>query len=125
MDAIVGVWLTSLLGAAAFSTAGFVLGQRGVALPFVGLRDAQRKSSTPSTPEAAGDMHSMPTPVAGVPRSSLPPSAKTSSQSETPKMPSVIPRSNVEDDDEEGDRPTLVADMAAQAAVVAHTVATV
>lgn len=33
MDAFVGVWLTSVLGAGAFSAAGYVLGQRGVVVP--------------------------------------------------------------------------------------------
>lgn len=40
MEAIVGVWLTSLIGAAAFSAAGYVLGQRGVSIPLLKLMPA-------------------------------------------------------------------------------------
>jgi hypothetical protein len=58
MDAIVGVWLTSLLGAAAFSTAGYVLGQRGVILPLLG-RAAPAEGKVPE------NVHTIPTPVVG------------------------------------------------------------
>jgi hypothetical protein len=45
MEAIVGVWLTSILGAGAFSAAGYVLGQRGVVLPLLGITAPPRGPS--------------------------------------------------------------------------------
>ena len=50
MDALFGVWLTSLLGASAFSAAGYILGQRGVILPFLHL-------PPPVPPPAASPPH--------------------------------------------------------------------
>ncbi len=70
MDAIVGVWLTSLLGATAFSAAGYILGQRGVFVPFLGLAEPPPRSEVPS-PVPKPDLHTMPTPPVGIPRSEL------------------------------------------------------
>ena len=70
MDAIVGVWLTSLLGATAFSAAGYILGQRGVYIPLLGLVDPAR-ASEPERASTRPDVHTMPTPAAGIPRAEL------------------------------------------------------
>ena len=139
MDAIVGVWLTSLLGATAFSAAGYVLGQRGVFIPFLGLEE-RGEALSGSAPSSSQDPHTMPTPPVGIPRSELLPRDRTRSSkpppgiaetpltlpvapapSQRPKPVSVIPR---EDPEEEG-RPTLVPDTRTQAAAVAAAVATI
>ena len=131
MDAIVGVWLTSLLGATAFSAAGYVLGQRGVVLPLFGLSSAQR----------AGE-HTTPAPAAPLPRAELAGDATERSQApqsvsaptspaKTPLAPPVstaeAPREGLAnaDDDDDDDRPTVVPDTSTHAAVVAATVATI
>ncbi len=143
MDAIVGVWLTSLVGATAFSAAGYILGQRGVFMPFLGI-EAPAKIDPPSTPSPASteaDLHSMPTPAVGIPRSELvgrermprstPPAASewteapngASTASQRPRAAvSVIPR---EEPDDEVERQTLVPDTRTQAAAVAAAVATI
>ena len=129
MDAIVGVWLTSLLGATAFSAAGYVLGQRGVVLPLLGSSDARRtdEGTTPapaaSLPPAvlAGDATGhTPSPQ----RPSIPsPAAET--QLAPPIGAAEEPREGLAStsDDDDG-RPTVVPDTSTQAAVVAATVAT-
>lgn len=139
MDAIVGVWLTSLLGATAFSAAGYVLGQRGVFIPFLGLTPEPPPKEEPSPVPPKADLHTMPTPPVGIPRSELvtfenaPPSsppetvkaplAHAAPPSQRPKAVSVIPREDPDDGDEK--RPTVVPDTKTQAAVVAATVATI
>ena len=118
MDAIVGVWLTSLVGAAAFSTAGYILGQRGVYLPFLALgQPAQGPERTPASTKR--DVHTMPTPPVGIERSDLlsptvrerdavpsqpaPPRAEAievaaaATTSERPKTASLIPREEPDD----------------------------
>lgn len=106
MDPIIGVWLTSLVGAAAFSTGGYVLGQRGVVLPLFGLPKEPRKERAEEP-----NVHTMPTPVA-ISRSELT-SAKSASER---------PPANDADDE---DRPTVVPDTAIQAAAFAKAVASI
>jgi hypothetical protein len=133
MDAIVGVWLTSFIGAAAFSAAGYVLGQRGVVLPLLGLDARPDGTDTPGR----RDLHTMPTPVAAPPSEltaaptttrSPASTAETASAAvsahlrDTPKASPVVPQNEAADEDE--DRPTLVPDTVTQAEVVAKSVAT-
>ncbi|MBX3225540.1 MAG: hypothetical protein KF795_33855 [Labilithrix sp.] len=129
MDAIVGVWLTSLVGAAAFSAAGYVLGQRGVVLPLLGL------SGRPAGAPDGADRHV---------NDDAPPATKSSpfaervtpatEATETPLAVAVTPATDAPpraapagDDgtDDDDDRPTLVPDTVTQAAVVAAAVATI
>ncbi|MBX3198604.1 MAG: hypothetical protein KF894_10760 [Labilithrix sp.] len=121
MDAIVGVWVTSLLGAAAFSAAGYVLGQRGVTIPLLGLHAPARPDETPASDEATRATDGAPSAKRALP----PPSTDTM---ETPLAVTVTPASGAptnaaEADDEE--RPTLVPDTKTQAAVVAAAAATI
>jgi hypothetical protein len=75
MEAIVGVWLTSILGAGAFAAAGYVLGQRGVVLPLIGLKAPATPENVPapaatpivSTPIVSAAVHEMPTPTTPLP----------------------------------------------------------
>lgn len=131
MDAIVGVWLTSLLGAAAFSAAGYVLGQRGVSLPLLGLNAPARPLATPyaapANDETSPATLSSPA-VAGAPAPS-PDTIETPlaitvtpEASATPLATPAATRDAAEDDD---GRPTLVPDTLTQAAVVAAAAATI
>jgi hypothetical protein len=113
MDAIVGVWLSSLLGATAFSAAGYVLGQRGAVLPFLGLTEAARKAGA-RPPNV--DQHTVPSEQA--PESS--PAAK--SVAPPASLAAAIPGEQPSDDDE--DRPTIIPDTMTQAAVMASAIAT-
>lgn len=122
MDAIVGVWVTSVLGAAAFSAAGYVLGQRGVSLPLLGLIAPGRPGDAPASDEATRATDGAPSAKRALP----PPSTDTM---ETPLAVTVSPAPGAprsaaaEGDDEE--RPTLVPDTKTQAAVVAAAAATI
>ncbi len=97
MEAIVGVWLTSLLGAGAFSAAGYVLGQRGVVIPMLGLEapatDAGQGTIAKSQgPESTQTSIMTPTPCDTTPASpviDLTPSA-SDVQLVTPRVPDVV-----------------------------------
>lgn len=131
MDAIVGVWLTSLLGATAFSAAGYVLGQRGVLLPLLGLNDARASSLERTTPAPATSLP--PAALAGDAAAPTPspqrpsvPSPPAETQLAPPVGAAEEPRdglANASGDDDDG-RPTVVPDTSIHAAAVAATVAT-
>lgn len=134
MEAIVGVWLTSILGAGAFSVAGYVAGQRGVSIPLLGVvAPPPPREPEPVTPPAPAVLTPTPTPVTSTPP---PPTEATSTDTPSPpdvpaegiKTPQAIPatavlvdstrRSSLESDDadvlaaigaisEQSERPTI------------------
>jgi hypothetical protein len=128
--AMLGVWLTSLLGATAFSAAGYVLGQRGVAVPFLGLQElapapATSAAETPKPAPVAEE--DRPTPdvsssKAKVRRASPSAEAPVAAKA-SPAKGKPLKREEPTDDDEA--RPTVVPDKLEHAAVVATTVATI
>jgi hypothetical protein len=60
MEAIVGVWLSSLLGAGAFSTMGYILGQRGVVISFLRLPEGAAAPPPPAPAPAPATLKSVP-----------------------------------------------------------------
>jgi hypothetical protein len=136
MDAIVGVWLSSLVGAAAFSAAGYLLGQRGVMIPLLGLATPSERATTPGAqpttkPSAPPRVDSAPPTVRG-PGSAArskdvkPPATETAAAlAETPiRTLSAAQVVNHEDEDEDEERTTLVPDILSKAAAVASTSST-
>jgi hypothetical protein len=136
MDAIVGVWLTSVVGAAAFCAAGYVLGSSGKPV-------AAQPAPLPPPPISAKKLPPAPAKSASVPpppdsETTEPPPVtkkapivvevreKTLEKPNTPTAfapPELLLKTDEPDDDDE-DRPTLVPDKATQAAVLQGSVAT-
>lgn len=142
MDAIVGVWITSVIGAAAFSAAGYVLGQSQKPAP-ASPAPVLLPSIPPPALKAAPEVKSLP--PAPPPESKKPevvkaevieppPSTKRPSPSLAPvpsslnfKTPTAFPPPdfNMKPEDDDEDRPTLVPDKATQAAVLQSSVVTI
>lgn len=131
MDAIVGVWITSVVGAAAFSAAGYVLGQskKPAASPAPVVLPLPAPASIPPPPSKKIS-------EAKLVEAAIEPSPETKRVSVTPtgqlampKTPTAFPPTALleknEEDEEEEDRPTLVPDMATQAAVLQSSVVTI
>ena len=99
MDAIVGVWLTSIVGAGAFSAAGYILGQRGVVLPFLGLGASpppvRRELEDRPTPEVAPAARDV---ARAASAESLPPAMPSARPNPTPEVPTTTDGAS---DDEE------------------------
>lgn len=94
MEAIVGVWLTSILGAGAFSVAGYVLGQRGVGVPFLKLEPLPTQPPPPpAVPTPTPSMAPTPIPTETVvePKSERPeaPTQQQPREASTPPAPPV------------------------------------
>lgn len=140
MDAIVGVWITSVVGSAAFSAAGYVFGSSRrpppVVLPAPALLPAAIAAPIPA---ASGPVSTRPPlsrpPVISVrisaaEKSDPPPPTKKTPTAFPP--PALLERSaeggSLEDfleDDETEDRPTVVPDVATQAAALQSSVVTI
>ena len=139
MDAFVGVWLTSVLGAGAFSAAGYVLGQRGIVVPGLFLPQPLAKVVLPphapqeeipkaTSSEPAPEVTVVATYEEAMPGDPTPtppafPAASAAAASPAAR-PSLPPRMNEDDregeDDEDGiDRPTVVPKRSDHAALMA------
>lgn len=114
MDAIIGVWLSSVLGAGAFSAAGYVLGQRGVVVPGLFLpqpppptaSEAPRAArSEPKLPDAAKSGPALEaTVVRDMSQESLPGDATPT----PPAFPAAALALALRDDEEDEERPTVI-----------------
>jgi signal transduction histidine kinase len=121
MEAIVGVWLTSILGAATFSVAGYVAGRCGASLS----KGAAARATVTSAPVPEGDR---PTPK--VPPPSTPAGATSAQDAPTPQPAPVesktppAPEASAEPSakpEDETDRPTLVPATLAQPSTTTTT----
>ncbi len=107
MDAIVGVWLTSILGAAAFTAAGYVAGRHRASL----FEGPHMRAADPSATAPAGDR---PTPQASTPASENAPAPEAETpvappvEEKTPPAPEASAKPDAPPDDDPDDRPTLV-----------------
>lgn len=105
MDAFVGVWLSSVLGAGAFSAAGYVLGQRGVVVPGLHLPPPPASPSpvpAPPPSEPTVVVESKPTVVHDHSAEALPGDATPT----PPAFPAALALLREEEEDE--DRPTVI-----------------
>ena len=136
MDAFVGVWLTSVLGAGAFSAAGYVLGQRGVVVPGLFLppplapvvlapakAEPALPAATDSEPPELTVVHEYATePLPGDPTPTPPAFPAAAAAAALPAArPSLPPRH----DDDDLERPTVVpkrSDHASLMAVASGTI---
>jgi hypothetical protein len=109
MEAVVGVWLTSILGAAAFSAAGYFAGRRGASLSNGAAAratdavapgpDGDRpppKAPSPPTPADATSAQDAPTPVPAPVEPKTPPPPEASAEPaarphEDPNRPTLVP----------------------------------
>lgn len=112
MDAFVGVWLSSVLGAGAFSAAGYVLGQRGIVVPGLFLpppaapttpAEPRASSSEPKLPDAAKSGPVLEATVVRDPSVDVLPGDATPTP---PAFPAALALLREEEEDE--DRPTVI-----------------
>jgi hypothetical protein len=142
MDAIVGVWITSVIGAAAFSAAGYVLGQsRKPAAPPAPAPAVLPPAPPPSPPRAASQPKIEAAPESKKPDSKqkLEPAVETIEPAPVTKRASVParplnfktpvafppPAFVMKPIEEREERPTVVPDVATQAAVLQSSVVTI
>ncbi|MBX3231821.1 MAG: hypothetical protein KIT84_45000 [Labilithrix sp.] len=140
MDAVLGAWVVSILGAAAFAGAGYVLGLSKapapvpVAAPVESTPKKKKKKagetpSAPSLPAApaaaeAAEAAEAVTPVAPKVEDEVPPAPESQSAIKTVFPPPAETEPELPDDDGE-DRPTLMPDVATHEAMVQSSVATI
>lgn len=131
MDAIVGVWITSVVGAAAFSAAGYVLGQSKKVAPVVLPPPARTPSIPPPNKKVSEPKVKVLEAIEPAPETKRV-SVKPNGELATPKTPTAFPTPELleksdasADDDESEERPTVIPDTATQAAVLQSSVVTI
>lgn len=124
MDAIVGVWLSSVVGAAAFSAAGYVLGQSGRPAAAAASEKKEQKKGPGEPPASPSFAERSSEP--GVAHAQTGPTPEVAAL-EKPKTPTAFPSQALLDRDEEEpeDRPTVVPDMPTHEAALQNLIATI